>query len=204
MTHSDKASSADNQQERLIITGWIIGFVDGEGCFSVGFIKQPNRLYKKGYRIGVQAWHEFVVTQGEKSLPSLKEIQNFFKVGKIYLNKRYDNHKEHLYRYVVRNRDDLRGVIIPFFEKYPLHSAKVEDFKKFVRTFRMIEKKEHLSIQGMKKLLKIASTMNRRKNRSEVIRILNDHTRGPDALSGKIWSGLNGDIENLAEMTKSN
>jgi hypothetical protein len=30
---SDKSSAADNQQERLIKIGWIVGFVDGEGCF---------------------------------------------------------------------------------------------------------------------------------------------------------------------------
>jgi hypothetical protein len=33
-------TKADNQQERLI--GWITGFVDGEGCFSIGFVKQTN------------------------------------------------------------------------------------------------------------------------------------------------------------------
>jgi hypothetical protein len=30
----DNPSSAENQQERLKTTGWIVGFVDGEGCFS--------------------------------------------------------------------------------------------------------------------------------------------------------------------------
>lgn len=44
---SDKPISADNQQERLIKIGWIIGFVDGEGCFSIGFIKQPSKVEHK-------------------------------------------------------------------------------------------------------------------------------------------------------------
>jgi hypothetical protein len=43
---------ADNQQERLIQLGWVIGFVDGEGCFSIGFIRQPDRKSRKGYRTG--------------------------------------------------------------------------------------------------------------------------------------------------------
>jgi len=34
---------ADNQQERLIKIGWIVGFVDGEGCFSINFIKQNDK-----------------------------------------------------------------------------------------------------------------------------------------------------------------
>jgi hypothetical protein len=33
MNHSNNATSADNQQERLAY--WIVGFVDGEGTFSV-------------------------------------------------------------------------------------------------------------------------------------------------------------------------
>src|SRR3989338_2002010 len=101
MNHSNKVSRAENQQERLIKIGWVVGFVDGEGCFSIGFIKQPDReeslRIRRGYRIGVQAWHEFAVTQGMKSLPALKKIRNFFGVGNLYLNRRHDNHKEHLY-----------------------------------------------------------------------------------------------------------
>jgi hypothetical protein len=32
---SENMLGADNQQERLRTVGWIVGFVDGEGCFSV-------------------------------------------------------------------------------------------------------------------------------------------------------------------------
>jgi hypothetical protein len=61
---SDNSSAADNQQERLIKVGWISGFVDGEGCFSIHFIRQAERLGRKGYRTGYQVGHEFAVTQG--------------------------------------------------------------------------------------------------------------------------------------------
>ena len=73
MNHGKNTTRADNQQERLIKIGWITGFVDGEGCFSIGFIKQHDRQGKdrlrRGYKIGYQVTHEFAVTQGEKSLP---------------------------------------------------------------------------------------------------------------------------------------
>jgi len=74
---SNKVDHADNQQERLMMIGWIVGFVDGEGCFTVNFVKQPDRKEKnrirRGYKIGVQVSHEFAVTQGESSLDSLKK-----------------------------------------------------------------------------------------------------------------------------------
>lgn len=201
---SDNVSSADNQQERFIKIGWIIGYVDGEGCFSVGFIKQPNRKNRKGYKLGVQVWCEFAVTQGESSLSSLEELKDFFGVGSIYLNRRYDNHKEHLYRYVVRKREDIKNIIIPFFQKNQLHTIKRDNFDKFTRCFEILERKGHLTIDGLRQLIDIASQMNQKKDRrTEFIKILNDHTREFDRLSNKRWSGLHGDMQSTAEMTVS-
>jgi hypothetical protein len=38
--HGDNVTGAENQQERLIEQrGWVIGFVDGEGCFSIGCVR---------------------------------------------------------------------------------------------------------------------------------------------------------------------
>ena len=149
MSVSNKVSHAGNQQERLIKIGWIIGFVDGEGCFSIGFIKQNNRQEKQrirqGYKTGYQVSHEFAVTQGESSLKSLQTLKDFFGVGSLYRNNRYDNHKENLYRYVVRKREDLINVIIPFFEKYPLQTAKKNNFSLFTKCLKKISKDEHLT-----------------------------------------------------------
>ena len=70
-----------------------------------------------------------MITQGEKSLPALKIFQKYFKVGKIFINKRYDNHNENLYRFCVRSIDDLKNKIIPFFAKNKLRTAKKKDFE---------------------------------------------------------------------------
>jgi len=176
-------TSAENQQERLTKLGWIVGFVDGEGCFSVGLIKQSDRkeksIIRKGYKTGYQPFIEFAVTQGEKSLDSLKILKEYFGVGNIYPNRRHDNHKENLYRFVVRKREDLLKVIIPFFKKYKMKTAKREDFEKFVECVLLVENKEHLTTDGMIKIAKIASTMNRKKPRESLIRILRDHTPSP-------------------------
>jgi len=167
---------ADNQQERLIRLGWVIGFVDGEECFSIGFIKQPNRGKRRGYKTGYQVSHEFAVTQGAKSIKSLYELAEFFKVGQVIVNNRYDNHRENLYRYVVRKREDLIDVIIPFFRQHNMHSAKQLDFEKFAHCVELIQREEHLTRGGLIKIAEIAQTMNRRKPRHSLIRILRDHT----------------------------
>ncbi len=91
-------------------------------------------------------------------------------------NRRYDGHREHLYRYVVRKRADLRARIIPFFEQHPLRSSKQANFEKFVRCVEMIHRGRHLSSEGLVAIAEIAQTMNRQKPRHDLIRILRGHT----------------------------
>jgi hypothetical protein len=175
--YSDKVAGAENQQERLIeFRGWVTGFVDGEGCFSIGFVRQPSRVDRSGYKTGYQVTHEFVVTQGERSLPCLHELCEFFGVGQVIINNRYDNHREHLHRYVVRRRADLLETIIPFFQQYPLRSSKQDDFEKFARCVDLIAGGLHLTPEGLIEIAEISQTMNRRKPRHELIRILRGHT----------------------------
>ena len=100
---------ADNQQERLKTVGWIVGFIDGEGCFSVTIQKTPSMS------TGWQVFPELAVTQGEKSLHALCDLRDFFKCGRIFVNRRMDNHRENLYRYCVRSYIDLKQIIVPFF-----------------------------------------------------------------------------------------
>ena len=175
--YSDKVTSAENQQERLIeFRGWVTGFVDGEGCFSIGFVRQARRAGRAGYRTGYQVTHEFVVTQGERSLPCLNELREFFGVGQVIINNRYDNHREHLHRYVVRRRADLLETVIPFFQRHPLRSSKQDDFEKFARCVELVAGGSHKSAAGLIEIAEIAQTMNRRKPRHELIRILRGHT----------------------------
>lgn len=134
-THSDNDSSRDNQQERLD-PWWIVGFVDGEGCFSVSTFR--NRTTKSGY----QTLFEFVVTQGERSKRAMEAIQKYFDCGGIYINRRYDNHKYNLLRYCVRRKSDLKEKIIPFFTKYQLQTSKREQFEKFCERLKDLESSE--------------------------------------------------------------
>src|SRR5207249_4368650 len=95
---SDNVTGAENQQERLIeFRGWVTGFVDGEGCFSIGLVRQPDRTTRRGYKTGYQVSHDFVVTQRASSVESLHELREFFGVGEVYINQRVDNHREHLH-----------------------------------------------------------------------------------------------------------
>ena len=148
----------NNQQERSRIEGWIVGFTDGEGCFSISMFRNVTTKF------GWQVFPEFVITQGEKSLPALKLFKTFFGCGNVFVNKRYDNHHEHLYRYCVRSVQDLHERIVPFFKKHPLRTAKQKDFILFAEVVKMLLKKEHLTKSGLKTIALKIERMNRKKS----------------------------------------
>ena len=154
---SSKGKMPDNQQERLKIIGWIVGYVDGEGCFSVSMFRNKETRY------GWQVFPEFVVTQGEKSLNSLKFIQDFFGCGKIFINRRRDNHREDIYRYCVRSIKDINEKIIPFFDENKLRTEKKKDFELFVKIIKLMLKQEHYNFKGLKKIANLIQKMNRKK-----------------------------------------
>jgi LAGLIDADG DNA endonuclease family protein len=178
---SDNPTGAENQQERLITLGWVLGFVDGEGCFSIGLTRQAGGVNRKGYRTGWQVSHSFVVVQGARSLDALKRLREFFGVGALGFNRRFDNHKEDLRRYVVTDRIDLREVIIPFFMAHPLRTEKQRDFLKFAQCVDLCATGHHLTGGGLADIVEIMQTMNHQKPRTELIRILRGHT--PDILA---------------------
>ena len=87
---------ADNQQERLD-KSWLVGFVDGEGCFHVSINKQLKMT------LGMQVLPEFRV----RGMKNLNGIVKFFKENPLQTTKQKDfeffvqiidlmNNKEHL------------------------------------------------------------------------------------------------------------
>jgi hypothetical protein len=169
MSGSDNVRGAENQQERLLTPDWVIGFVDGEGCFSCPIYR--NRTM----RLQWQVRPEFAIAQGASSRNVLEELASFFGCGKVFRNSRHDNHREDLYRYCVQRRADLRDIIVPFFQEHPLRTSKRNNFDKFAAILRLMECQRHLSVAGIIEIAEIAQTMNFRKP-SEALRILRDHT----------------------------
>ena len=165
----DNPSSAENQQERLKTSGWVVGFVDGEGCFSCSIYRCHKMTLKWQVR------PSFDVVQGESSRDALEELIRFFGCGKIYRNRRRDNHREDLLRYNVYRFGELRTKIVPFFRENPPRTSKRENFEKFARIIELMELRRHLSVPGIIEIAEITQTMNHRKP-SEVLRILRDHT----------------------------
>ncbi len=157
---SKNVLSADNQQERLDVK-WIVGFVDGEGCFHVSI----NRLKKM--TLGWQVLPEFRVVQHQHDEQILHKLKDFFGFGNINVN--HGDRKE----FRIRGIRKLNK-IVNFFEKYQLQTSKRESFEIFAKIIGLMNNGQHLTKEGLNKIAKLASQMNRQVPRilesSETIR----------------------------------
>ena len=127
---------------------WVVGFVDGEGCFFVG-IHQHSEMTS-----GFQVLPEFTVVQHQRDIQLLHALKEFFGCGVVRTN-----HAERM-AYRVRSLDHLNQNIIPFFDEHPLKSKKKVDFIKFRKILQLMTMGEHLTSEGIEKIRAIATTMN--------------------------------------------
>ena len=137
---------------------WIVGFIDGEGCFYVGFYEHPEMT------VSYQVLPEFRVVQHYKDIKVLYSLKRFFRFGVV--RKNHDDR----YEYRVRKIEHLIK-IVEFFEKHPLKTSKNVNFKKFAKIVRLMQKGEHLTKEGLKKIIKISLQMNR-ENKEKAKKIL--------------------------------
>jgi hypothetical protein len=113
-------------------------------------------------RLGWQVQHEFAVTQATSSRSALELLVEFFGCGSIIENRRHDDHRESLSRFSAKRRQDLTNIIIPFFERHPLRTAKQSDFERFRTVLQMMQNREHLNEEGLRAIARITEQMNRR------------------------------------------
>jgi hypothetical protein len=132
---------------------WVTGFVDGEGCFHVGINRHADM------KCGYQVLPEFTVVQHERDVKLLHGLREFFRCGVVRTN-----HGDR-WAYRVRGKKDLLENIVPFFVQHPLKSEKREDFEKFRSVLRLMEAGDHLTVEGVNNVQRIAARMNRGRSR---------------------------------------
>jgi hypothetical protein len=128
---------------------WVVGFVDGEGCFHVGINVQAEMS------AGHQVSAEFTVVQHERDVQILHALKAFFGCGVVRRN-----HGDRM-AYRVRNKEHLLRKILPFFMAHPLKTKKHIDFLKFRDVLLLMESDRHLTHEGVDAIRAIASEMNR-------------------------------------------
>jgi hypothetical protein len=127
---------------------WVVGFVDGEGCFFVGINPHPEMTCR------FQVLPEFTVVQHQRDIQLLYALKEFFGCGVVRKNR------EDRMAYRVRSLDHLSQRIVPFFDQHLLKSKKRIDFLKFRKVLQLMSRGEHLRPEGIQRIQAIASSMN--------------------------------------------
>ena len=128
---------------------YVLGFVDGEGCFCVAIKKQ------KSAKVRWVLDPIFHVTQHSRQKELMDNIQKFFGCGKVIVKY---GQKDTL-QYTVQSRKELIKTIIPFFKKNKL-IVKRKDFNIFAKVVESLDQHKHGNIKDFKKLLTKVYHMN--------------------------------------------
>ena len=146
---------------------YLAGFTDGEGSFNVSF-----RL-RKDYEIPWKISLCFNISQKDQVILSI--FKKHLKCGTIRERK-----NDGIWYYEVNNFNAIQTNIIPFFNRFGFLSGKKKrDFSKFKQIAKPIENGDHLTIEGIQKILEIRKEMNdggkRKYSDEEILRILRDY-----------------------------
>ena len=126
---------------------FITGFADAEASFSI--LVQPNNKYKINWRVKPV----FSITLHKKDTSILEDIKNTLGVGKVNVKEP----SKVIYR--VESFKELE-IIINHFKKYPLVTVKLSDFLIFKQCFEMIKHGEHLTKDGISKIIGLKTNLN--------------------------------------------
>jgi len=128
---------------------FITGFSDGEATFTFNIIKSPSSPV--GYKLQLF----YIITLHKKDLPLLTLIQKYFD------NKGQDlKVTDDTVRLTVSSINDLE-VVIKHFDAYPLITKKLADYLLFKQVYTIICNKEHLTLEGFKKIVAIKCVLNK-------------------------------------------
>ena len=116
---------------------WLVGFVDAEGCFSISIFKSQTS------KIGEATKLSFILTQSVRDEDLMKSLIKYLGCGNISLDNRGT------IDFKVTKFSNIRDIILPFFDKYPLQGNKKIDYYDFSKVVKLMENKTHLTKEGL-------------------------------------------------------
>ncbi|MEK7611260.1 MAG: LAGLIDADG family homing endonuclease [Patescibacteria group bacterium] len=141
----------------MISADYIVGLTDGEGCFYVN-LRPPD---KSLFRVNFSVETHFYIKMRADELKLLEKVKKFFGCGAIYLQKEKRLNHSVCYRFEINAQRDIHEVLIPFFDKHSLQSAKKKNYLIFRRIAVLFKNRDHLKPgEVVKEITKLKSQMN--------------------------------------------
>lgn len=132
---------------------YVTRFSDAEFTFSLKNIKISTN------KTGWYVQPVFRIELHHKDALILEKIHSFFGVGNFRLQLNTGRNSVAIYS--VESIKDLINVIIPHFDKYPLLTQKQADFLIFKKIVILLSNKEHLTMEGLRKIVSMRASLNK-------------------------------------------
>lgn len=122
-----------------------------QDSLGVGVIKSAKN--KTGWQVKLV----FSIELHNKDIDLLNQIKAFYGVGSIWVQ----NKEKQTAIFTVGSIEDLTNVIIPHFVNYPLLTQKRPDFELFKQVSDLVNNKEHLTEEGLRKIVSFRASINK-------------------------------------------
>ena len=132
---------------------YVIGFIDGEGSFSVSINKHQT------LKSGIEVKAEFEIELRADDREIIERIMTTIGCGIIY-DCSYERYGwfPHV-KYKITSTKDLETYLFPFLDRYPLQAKKRRIYELFRAIVLMMRRKEHLAPAGCEKIQHLRNEM---------------------------------------------
>lgn len=157
---------------------WILGFVEGEGCF---YVKISNYATNK-YIISLK----FILSQHARDHFLMNSLIKYLGCGRL-------EETPIISRLVITKFEDIQQIVIPFFSKYPLIGSKKHDLSDWLRVAELMKNKAHLTKEGIDEINSIKLKMNSGRESSDLANLDNLYSpSNSDDMFTEVPVGLTG------------
>ena len=148
----------------------IMGFVEGEGCFSIAIQRHIDRTPRKcGWKYNIkrpflfEVMPSFRLTICEADRQILEEVRETLGIGQIYVQKRSLEGKgeQNIAHYYAEGLKQCL-LVREFFQKQKFYTRKGKNFQLWCKCLEIVESGRHLEKEGLLEICGIRDQMNYR------------------------------------------
>lgn len=133
-------------QRKALNPHYVIGFIDGEGSFSVSI------NHHKTLKSGIEIKPEFEIELRADDREILERIAVTIGTGIIY-DCSYERYGWYPHtKYKISSTKEMANKLFPFLDRYHLQAKKRQNYLVFKKIVGMMLKKQHLTGSGLKKI----------------------------------------------------
>ena len=136
-------------------SSWLAGFAASrEGCFFVNLRKAAttSRILREGFRVDLA----FIITQHLRDIALLENLVSYLGCGTVS-----KPNKRNWGQYRCENFSSIYTQILPFFKEYLILGVKALDFEDWSKVAELVNRKAHLTQEGLATISEIKSRMNK-------------------------------------------